>query len=50
MAVIDHDQRVLLDTVVPVGRVCPAPERAAVVGVSVDALRDIRRWAMALID
>ena len=43
LELIDHERPVLLAAVVPVGRVRPAPERAAVVGVSVDTLRDIRR-------
>ncbi len=44
------ERRVLLAAVVPLGRVCPATERAAAVGVSVDQLRGVRRRALALID
>ena len=43
------ERRVLLAAVVPLGRPCPASERAAAAGVSVDTMRGIRRRAMALV-
>jgi len=43
------ERRVLLAAVVPLGRPCPAAERAAAAGCSVDELRRVRRAAMALI-
>ena len=44
------ERRVLLAACVPLGRTCPATERAAAAGVSVDMLRGVRRRAMQLID
>ena len=43
------ERRVLLAAMVPLGRPCPAAERAAAAGCSVDELRAVRRRAMALI-
>lgn len=44
------ERRVLFAACIPSGRPCPASERAAAAGVSVDMLRGVRRRAMALID
>lgn len=44
------ERRILLAACVPLGRPCPASERASAAGVSVDQLRATRRKAMALID
>ena len=44
------ERRVLLAACVPLGRPCPASERAQAAGVTVDQLRAVRRRAMALID
>jgi len=44
------ERRVLLAAMLPLGRVCPAAERAAAAGCSVDTMRDVRRKALALID
>jgi len=43
------ERRILLAAVVPLGRVCPASERASAAGVDVETLRMVRRKAMALI-
>ncbi|MBK6278754.1 MAG: hypothetical protein IPF57_11765 [Gammaproteobacteria bacterium] len=48
-ALSDHERRVLLAAVVPLGRPAPAAERAVAAGVDVDTLRAIRRRALALI-
>ena len=44
------ERRILLAACVPMGRICPATERAAAAGVDVETLRAIRRRAMQLID
>jgi len=48
-ALSESERRVLLAAMVPLGRVCPAAERAAAAGVSVDQMRAVRRKAMALV-
>ena len=48
-ALSESERRVLLAAMVPLGRPCPAAERAAAAGCSVDELRAVRRKAMALI-
>lgn len=49
-ALSGRERVVLLAAMVPLGRVCPATERAAAAGVSVEQMRAVRRRAMALID
>ena len=44
------ERRVLVAACVPLGRTCPAAERAAAAGCSVDTMRAVRRKAMALVD
>lgn len=48
-ALSERERVVLLAACVPLGRPCPATERAAAAGVSVDQMRDVRRRAMALV-
>lgn len=48
-ALSQRERVVLLAACVPLGRPCPATERAQAVGVSVDQLRGIRRRALALV-
>lgn len=48
-ALSERERVVLLAAMVPLGRVCPATERAAAAGVSVDQMRSVRRRAMALV-
>lgn len=44
------ERRVLLAACAPLGRACPAPERAAAAGCDVETLRAIRRRALALVE
>lgn len=46
----ERGRLLLLAAVVPLGRPCPASERAEAAGCTVDDLRAVRRKAMALID
>jgi len=46
----ERGRLVLLAACIPLGRPCPATERAAAAGVSVEQMRAVRRRAMALID
>lgn len=48
-ALSQRERVVLLAACVPLGRPCPASERAQAAGVSVDQLRGVRRRAMALV-
>lgn len=48
-ALSERERHILLAAVVPLGRVCPASERASAAGVDVETLRMVRRKAMALI-
>lgn len=48
-ALSPQERRVLLAACVPLGRTCPASERAEAAGVSVDQLSAVRRRAMALV-
>lgn len=48
-ALSERERRILFAGVVPLGRACPAAERAAAAGVDVDTLRAIQRRAVQLI-
>ncbi len=49
-ALSERERLILLAAVVPLGRPCPAAERAQAAGVTVDELHRVRGAALALID